>query len=292
MNQMQEKIKTLQSVASQLSASDRTFAANLIANFVRFGSLTTRQEPYVQVLIDRATAPAPAPVAAIEIGEFQKVVGLFEHAKSHLKYPKIVLNCDGKTVILSLNGDKSKAPGFINIKGEGGYGNAPWYGRVSPNGSWEPSRSTRPEMLNALRALLTEFGNDPAGIAKKYGTLTGTCCFCGLKLTDTRSTELAIGSVQAADASALRERLLFMPLNAYSHDRCVLWAMASMSKGKIKWVHVCVVISAAFHAGRRRAIIDVRSVAGGRPKVATVRRNRWRKQPGRQPKLRRDLMRS
>jgi hypothetical protein len=121
------------------------------------------------------------------------VIELFNKAKEHLKYPKIVLQCMGLPVYLSIAGQGSKNPGWINVMGEGSYPNREWYGRVNPTGSWHPGKGVSPQMLESLTELLTEFGTDPAGVAKKHGVLTGNCCFCNSKLTDPRSTAAGFG---------------------------------------------------------------------------------------------------
>jgi hypothetical protein len=175
-----------------LSISDRDFAASLIGSFKRYGHLTPGQSPWVGKLIARATQAKPETIS-ISLGSFANVVTLFTKAKAHLKYPKIKLDCGGTPVILSVAGPSSKNPGSINVAGEGRFGNRSWYGRITPAGEWIPSQST----VANLQALLTDFGIDPAGVAKKYGVLTGNCCFCNTALTDARSRAAGFGPVCA-----------------------------------------------------------------------------------------------
>jgi len=146
-------------------------------------------------------APAPiAPVApVVEVGSFAGVINLFAAAKAHLKYPKITLSCEGERVTLSVAGPTSKAPGSVNVVGEGRYPNREWFGRVSPNGEWVPSRSGS-ALLAPLTALLTEFAANPAKVAKEHGRLTGSCCFCNKTLglgEDKRSIVVGFGPVCA-----------------------------------------------------------------------------------------------
>jgi hypothetical protein len=191
-----QRIAELQANLGKLGHGDRRFASDLISAFHRYGKLTPNQAPWIAKLMARAENPADAAAAPkIDVGSFAGVIALFTKAKAHLKYPKITLDCDGTEIILSLCGPKSKTPGSINVGGPGVYPAKPWYGRITPEGQWSPSRSAeaKPGLMKSLLGLLTEFGNDPAGIAKKYGVLTGNCCFCNLRLTDLRSTAAGFG---------------------------------------------------------------------------------------------------
>jgi uncharacterized protein DUF6011 len=189
---LSEQINQLQSVLPALSERDRSFASDLIGCYRRFGSLSYRQEPWVVKLIDKAT---PRPTAGVSVGEFAGVIELFKTGNAKLKFPKIRLLCLDRPVILSLAGAQSKTPGYVNIAGEGQYPNREWFGRVSPDGVWEPSRTTSQEMREALVVLLQTLAADPAGVARQYGKLTGHCCFCGLELTDPRSTHAGFGEI-------------------------------------------------------------------------------------------------
>jgi hypothetical protein len=193
---MKEKIEKLQSVLGKLSPRDAKFAADLIGSFYRYKGLTPKQAPWVDTLIGRAEAPK-VEQPKVNVGGFEGVIDLFKRAQQHLKYPKIVLQCAGEKVILSVAGPQSKAPGSVNVAGEGYYPNRKWFGRVSPDGQWEPSASIQAQMLSALQTLLTDFSNDPASVAQKHGQLTGNCCFCNTALTDERSTAVGFGPVCA-----------------------------------------------------------------------------------------------
>ena len=113
--------------------------------------------------------------AAVNVGNFAGVIALFGKAKdAGLKFPKIRLTLNGKPLVFSLNGLKSKAPGAVAINGEGKFPNRAYYGRVTPDGTFVPFQT-----LDGLTDLLTEFASNPARVAKDYGKLTGNCCFCG-----------------------------------------------------------------------------------------------------------------
>lgn len=149
---------------------------------------------------EAARAAAEAARPKVSVGAFAGVVALFEAAKLKLKFPKITLMLGATPIKLSLAGAKSKTPGVIHVMGEGSYPYRAYYGKVSPEGAWTPSKSVKPEMLAALTALLTEFGTAPAEVAKAHGKLTGHCCFCSKLLgagEDKRSIAVGFGPVCA-----------------------------------------------------------------------------------------------
>ena len=91
-------------------------------------------------------------------------------------------------------GPTSKNAGKIQIQGEGVFPNRPYFGSVDQAGNWTPGKAS----AEGLEALLIEFGKNPAKVAKEYGSLTGSCCFCGSPLTDPKSTAAGFGPVCAA----------------------------------------------------------------------------------------------
>jgi hypothetical protein len=178
-----ESVAKLETLIPKLTkANDAKFASDLIRSFKKYGSLTVKQAPWIEKLIARAEAPVfsalLAAPTAVNVGGFAGVVALFAKV-TVLKFPKIRLMIDGTKVILSLNGAKSKSPGFISISGEGTYPNRTFYGRVSPEGTFTPAHAAYGSFLTALTALLTELASNPVRVAKDHGKLTGHCCFCG-----------------------------------------------------------------------------------------------------------------
>lgn len=198
------ELQQLREVLPLLSGGDARFAADLLAAASRYGRLTPNQAPWVTKLIARATPvshdlPGLAPAATVhQLGNFQPVIALFGRAAQYLKYPKVRLLCNGTPIILSVAGERSKAPGTINITGEGAFPNRAWYGRIDPaNGQWEPARAAEGDFGSALKTVLTELATDPARVAAMYGKLTGNCCFCQRELTDARSVTAGYGPVCA-----------------------------------------------------------------------------------------------
>jgi hypothetical protein len=201
---LNESVAKLHSLLPSLSARDAKFASDLIASYKKYNGLTPKQEPWIGRLIARATIPAfqvvaSSPVVAgpvVSVGGFEGVIALFNAAKAHLKFPKITLVCNGQTIKLALLGAKSKHVGAVNITDGGKYPHAVWFGRVTPNGEWTQSSKTAPEFTAALTALLKEFSENPARVAKEHGKLTGLCCFCNKAVgygEDKRSIAVGFG---------------------------------------------------------------------------------------------------
>lgn len=151
------------------------------------------------------------PVAQKQHKQFavEGIYKLFETAKAHLKYPKIHLLKPGKQmplkgtgtyikpedeVVLSVASAKSRYAGRIMVTDGRKYMNGnTFYGSIDPLGKFHQNPAAGPEVLQ----LLSELSADPAGVAKKFGMLTGRCCFCNRPLDDERSTAVGYGPVCA-----------------------------------------------------------------------------------------------
>lgn len=188
-------IHELTTVLPKLAPRDVDFACKIVAYYNKHRRLSDGYMPWPQKLIDRANGMAAT--AKPQVGDLSGLIGLFTTAKAKLKWPKIKLTVTGKAVVLSLAGEKSKAPGSINVAGEGGWGERAWYGRVSPDGSYEPSRSMTPEFAAALVDVLKKLSTDPLKTVQDFGKLTGQCMFCNLPLNDPRSTTAGFGETCA-----------------------------------------------------------------------------------------------
>lgn len=123
---------------------------------------------------------------------FEALVDLF--ARTNLQYPRMIFNHPhGPHVTLRKAGLRSKYPGTINVTNGQSYSEGLWYGRIHKDGRFEKSLACTPAILSFLQ----KFAADPARVAADYGKLTGHCCFCGLRLTDGRSTEVGYGHICA-----------------------------------------------------------------------------------------------
>lgn len=150
---------------------------------------------------------AQAPQATAQVGELGGVLALFAKAKTHLRWPAIVLSVPeletdteiGFAVRLTVAGPKAKAPGSLtvcendrNTTNDYGEPAREWLGRVTVDGTYQPARAANGR-ADAIARRLGELAANPAKVAAEHGRLTGRCCFCNLKLSDERSTAAGYG---------------------------------------------------------------------------------------------------
>jgi hypothetical protein len=109
-----------------------------------------------------------------------------------VKRPAIVLSIADEKVRLSIAGPGSRTPGHINVtSADRSYEDRKFYGRIGPDGRFDPSLALEPETQTAIVAVLRAMASDPGGTAAAHGRMMGECCFCRLPLSDERS--LAVG---------------------------------------------------------------------------------------------------
>lgn len=191
------RVAMLEKVMPLLTGRDLEFAESLVDQHKRYGSLKGKQIPWVAKLIDRATAP---PQESTTIGDsFKGVIELLDRAATRLKHPKLLVSVLGQDLRLSIAGANAKVPGSITLTSADrtDHGVRDWYGRVTREGVFEPSSAVDGKTQTAITAALKALAIDPAKAAADYGHLTGVCCFCGLALSDERSTKVGYGPVCA-----------------------------------------------------------------------------------------------
>ena len=93
-------------------------------------------------------------------------------------------------------GSRSKYPGSLNVTGLGSFDSRAWYGRVTEQGHWIPSREAG-EHAPKIAGVLRRFAAEPAQVAGEHGKITGCCCFCNRQLDDKRSVAVGYGPVCA-----------------------------------------------------------------------------------------------
>jgi hypothetical protein len=189
-------IEGLRASLPDLNDSERNFANSLLKSYGRYGSLTSRQEPWIDRLIEKAKRNLEPKKPAEQVGDLSAINAMFDRAKKHLRHPAIVIQLPAVGELrINVAGNNARVPGSINVATNAPYGMNTWYGRIRQDGSFEPSqRAAAPDaLLPGLRA----FAEDPAKMAAEHGRLTGRCCFCDRKLTDERSTAVGYGSTCA-----------------------------------------------------------------------------------------------
>ena len=169
----------------RLPEKDHSFAQSLLRNVQ-----TPKVQHWVRVLGERIKSPAPVAVAI----DVKPILALLQHAAHHKHNPALlVMLPDKRTLRLNIAGDTARVPGSINVATEGGFGNNTWFGRILTDGTFQPSRDCTPEVIEALKAVAV----DPVAAARLYGKEIKHCCFCGLTLTDPRSTFVGYGPICA-----------------------------------------------------------------------------------------------
>lgn len=193
--------KALDASVSVLTAKDQAFATSLLTQWKTKGNLSGKQWHWVGVLADRAdsigvpdfTKPAP-----VSVGSLSGLIHTFKKAKTHLKHPKIHLQTpSGTPVTMTLAGSASKLDGSVKLTNGGPFGNSVWYGAVTVEGVFNPSKTMASGLKAELTDLLRHFSRHPATAAKDYGKMTGNCCFCRKKLSDPASVAVGYGKTCA-----------------------------------------------------------------------------------------------
>lgn len=192
-------VNELVTVLPLLRGNDKEFGESLVNQYTKKKKLSDKQWPWVEKLVVRAiTPPEPAKVETITVGDMQGLMAIFNTAKQHLKWPKITLQLpDGSPLQLSIAGPKSKFPGTINITDGGSFDNNRWYGRITVEGAWEPSKAMDEGKVPAITELLTKLSKRPHATVTQFATLTGRCAFCNKSLEHEKSTAVGYGAVCA-----------------------------------------------------------------------------------------------
>lgn len=141
-----------------------------------------------------------APVATTAIGDLAGILALFAKAKRALKAPAIELGVPGFAPIrVNVAGAQAKCPGSLTVLSAesfdrgGAYSERNWYGRITLDGVFQPSRDIEGPFRDAVAARLRAFAAEPSKVGGEDGRLHGRCCFCRKALSDERSTVLGYG---------------------------------------------------------------------------------------------------
>jgi len=178
-------------VATLLSSGASEFGKELAAKYFRFKRWSDSQRVWAHYLVWIQERHGVAPRPEDRMQGLQAIVQLLDRAKGNgLEHPEITFEIQGRTVRLSRCGEKSRAPGAVNVTDGGKYPHNQFFGRIQRDGSCTITDSI-------VRDFLVDFATDPETKAAEYGHKSGACCFCHRKLDDARSTEVGYGPVCA-----------------------------------------------------------------------------------------------
>jgi Family of unknown function (DUF6011) len=114
-------------------------------------------------------------------------------------FPKVRLAMGDAPLVLTRAGARSRTPGAVMITDGGRYGESAYFGKITPQGEFQPAAAARAlpaEHKVELWAILTRMRDgDAEAVFAEYGKRFGTCCMCGRELTNAESVELGIGPI-------------------------------------------------------------------------------------------------
>lgn len=118
------------------------------------------------------------------------IVEMFQNAMGSAKAACVLRVLHNETDTLKIKPAK-KYPGSHYVVG-GEWPDESYYGRITPDGEFIPSRLGTDE---GVVASLRQFAANPKEQAFRYGRVLGHCCFCGRLLTEQISIDLGYGPV-------------------------------------------------------------------------------------------------
>ena len=193
-----QEINSLRSIIDQLPPRDRRFASDLVSSYDRWGSLTPKQYPWVQKLIERV---GPQQATSSEVQNGAALFGLFDSAKkTALKYPRITFNFSqdlNDCTYLHPATVASKYYGCLIITEDGGLRGKKYMGRLTPDNTFIPSHAITKEQAEHVLSRIRTMAEDPESALSQYGKLTGRCAMCNGRLKTDKSVMLGYGPVCA-----------------------------------------------------------------------------------------------
>lgn len=195
-----EARKALDARLGKLSDKDQEFARSLL----RRTAPTEKQLHWIKALIERVDNPEPKP-EAVQVANVAGIVALLDRGASRLKWPKVRFLAAEQNLCLSIASERGQFPGSVNVTSAASGQTKDWFGRIHKDGRFVASGKNTPETTTAIVAALQAFAADPERIARDYGRLMGSCCFCSLPLTDPVSVAVGYGPI-CADHYGLEHR--------------------------------------------------------------------------------------
>ena len=137
---------------------------------------------------------------------FSPVVDLMHRIKdSGNEWPKVRLSIgDDMPLVLSVAGERARNPGAVNMTDGRAYGDNVFYGKITVDGTFQPSQATRNldrAVKMSLWGLMLRMRDGAAEeVFAEYGKRFGVCAICGRELTNEVSVARGIGPVCYARA--------------------------------------------------------------------------------------------
>lgn len=203
-----QQVKMLEQYLDEgkIPEQDAGFAKALVGHFLRFRGLTEKQAKWPKQLVDRVHGVEDKK-GTFEI-DVKALYDFLMQAKTHLKYPKLVMSIGGGTgyVKVYISGETSVKPNCVNIlyakstnltRAFTPWSAYTWMGRIDESGVWMPVYNHGKDLVKNIHKAIKQMAKQPAKVASEFGKLTGHCCFCFKTLSDPKSTEVGYGKTCA-----------------------------------------------------------------------------------------------
>lgn len=196
--QLKSDAQFLRDNVARAHERDQEFIRSLLAQFEDRG-LSQKQEYWVGEMATRLRKRLNAQDAQQSsqrvADSLAPIAKLFATAQTHLKRPFVLISSDAGQLRLKVVTQGQNA-GCVYVYRDGPYEDRDYWGKVTQDGRYVPSREIGSEQTAVAEALRL-FAKDPAGAAARFGRSTGACCFCGKTLTDERSVAVGYGPICA-----------------------------------------------------------------------------------------------
>lgn len=140
-------------------------------------------------------AKAPKPEAKIALNCAAELFDRFGKAlAAGLKYPKLRFEVKGHGKVVFARVGSGKNEGAINLTDGKPFGEAQWFGRINPDGSFTKGKA-HAAWIDDLLAVMGKDGVLATSVA--HGKATSNCCYCSRTLETKESLTVGYGPVCA-----------------------------------------------------------------------------------------------
>lgn len=202
-DEMDPRIMALNAVLKWVPPKSMEFCTSLVKQYLEKKRLSERQWYWVGKLTEEATERGEmkkaeeTPLKEDEF-DYSPIVKLFDTAgeKIGARHIRLQTKQGTKVQLTPAYPDSSYAGKILVRVRPQDYMARILAGTIDKVGHLQLNSSVA---VLGLIDLLKELANAPAETAAKYGRETGTCCFCGLGLTDPRSVTVGYGPICAGN---------------------------------------------------------------------------------------------